>query len=222
MKQRLLNLPPLLGMAMPAMAVPAPRPEFSPVPAATADPHQGPPDLAPPGAPGQTTLHDIRGPVPLPEIPALLFWFLPALVLLMLAALFFHHRKGRKKEAPPPLAHEIALAELERLRSLMNEGQALRYADQLALLLRRYLEARFHIPSTRQTTREFLSDLGRKSSSGNNLDQHHERLRHCLEQCDLSKFAHFAPDRQNLVSMEQAVRDFIMATGQPRPEPGKN
>jgi hypothetical protein len=222
MKQRLLHLPPLLGMAAPAMAVPAPRAEPSPVPAATDDPHQRPADLAPPGAPGQATLHDIRGPVSLPEPPALLFWLLPALVLLILAALFFYHRKRAKKKPPPPLAHEIALAELERLRSLMNEGQALRYAEQLAELLRRYLEARFRIPSTRQTTREFLSHLGRRSSSGNNLDQHHERLRHCLEQCDLSKFAHFTPDRQNLASMEQAVRDFIMATGQPRPEPGKS
>ena len=214
MKRRLLYLPPLLGMVVPFVADPARCTENSPPLAPMPDPSSL-------GTPTQTTLHDIRGPVPLPDTHDLLFWFLIALALLIMAGLFLYIWKRRKKEPPPPLAHEIALAELDQLRSLMNEAQALLYADQLAELLRRYLEARFRIPSTRRTTREFLSDLGKKSTSGNNLEQHHDRLRHCLEQCDLSKFAHFTPGPQNLASMEQAVRGFIMATGQPRPEQGK-
>ena len=214
MKRRLLYLPPLLGMAVPFVADPARCTENSPSLAPMPDPSSL-------GTPTQTTLHDIREPVPLPDSPDFLFWFLIALALLIMAGLFLYIWKRRKKEPPPPLAHEIALAELDKLRSLKNEAQALLYADQLAELLRRYLEARFQIPSTRQTTREFLLDLGRKSPPGNNLAQHHNQLRNCLEQCDLSKFAHFTPGRQGLESMEQGVRDFIMATGQPRPGQGE-
>jgi hypothetical protein len=210
----------LLCLLLPAMAKPALCAENSPALVPMPDPQSALPVPSSLG-PTQTTLHDIRGPVPLPDPPDLLFWFLIALALLIMAGLFLYIRKRRKKEPPPPLSHEIALRELDLLRSLMNEAQALLYADQLAELLRRYLEARFRIPSTRQTTREFLLDLGKKSPPGNNLAQHHERLRNCLEQCDLSKFAHFTPGRQGLEAMEQAVRDFIMATGQPRPGRGE-
>jgi len=211
----------LLGLLLPAMAKPALCAENSPALVPMPNPQPALPVPSSLGTPTQTTLHDIRGPVPLPDSPDLLFWFLIALALLIMAGLFLYIWKRRKKEPPPPLAHEIALAELDKLRSLKNEAQALLYADQLAELLRRYLEARFQIPSTRQTTREFLLDLGRKSPPGNNLAQHHNQLRNCLEQCDLSKFAHFTPGRQGLESMEQGVLDFIMATGQPRPGQGE-
>lgn len=165
------------------------------------------------------TLHDIRGPVNLPDSPDWLFWLLPLLAVLMLVALFFFFRRRKKTKPPAPLAHQVALAELDRLRPLMNPAQAPLYADRLAELLRRYLEARFQIPSTRRTTSEFLLDLDQTLSSGSGLETHRDRLRRCLEQCDLSKFAHFSPDRQGLEAMDRAVRDFVMATAQSRPEP---
>jgi hypothetical protein len=186
------------------------------------DPLQTPPVPLPPDALPPATLHDIRGPVPLPDAPDLLFWLLSALAVVIVAALLFLYFRKRRKKAPlPPLPHEIALTELDRLRPLMNPAQALLYADQLAEVLRRYLEARFRIPSTRRTTREFLLDLGNSLPGGNHLEPHQDRLRHCLEQCDLSKFAHYTPGEQNLESMEQAVRDFVLTTGQPGPEQGK-
>lgn len=202
MKRRLGCL--LLWMAISAMATP-------PLHA----------DTAPNGV-AQTTLHDIRGPVPLPDAPDLRFWLLIALAVGLVAGLLFlYFRKRGKTEPLPPLPHEIALAELDRLRPLMNPAQAQLYADQLAEVLRRYLEARFRIPSTRRTTREFLLDLGKSLPGGNHLGPHQDRLRHCLEQCDLSKFAHYTPGGQGLEAMEQAVRDFVLTTGQPRPEQGK-
>jgi hypothetical protein len=216
MKRRLGCLLLLQGMIVPAMAAYAADTENSPSLAPMPAP-QAPTGTLPPA-----TLHDIRGPVPLPDAPDLLFWLLIALAVVLVAALLFlYFRKRRTKEPLPPLPHEIALAELDRLRPLMNPAQAQLYADQLAEVLRRYLEARFHIPSTRRTTREFLLDLGKSLPGGNNLEPHHDRLRHCLEQCDLSKFAHYTPGEQNLESMEQAVRDFVLTTGQPRPEQGK-
>jgi len=219
MKRRLGCLLP--GLAVLAMAAPPLRagntPSLTPLP----DPLQTPPVPPPPDA-LPPTLHDIRGPVPLPDAPDLRLWLLIALAVVIVAALLFlYFRKRRKTEPLPPLPHEIALAELDRLRPLMNPAQALLYADQLAELLRRYLEARFRIPSTRRTTREFLVDLGNSLPGGNHLEPHQDRLRHCLEQCDLSKFAHYTPGGQNLESMEQAVRDFVLTTGQPGPEQGK-
>ena len=221
MKRRLGCLLLLLGMIVPAMAGYATDTENSPSLAPIPGP-QAPTDPVTSGALPPATLHDIRGPVPLPDAPDLRFWLLTALAVMVVAGLlFFYFRKRRTKAPLPPLPHEIALTELNRLRSLMNPAQALLYTDQLAEILRRYLEARFHIPSTRRTTREFLLDLGKSLPRGNNLEPHHDRLRHCLEQCDLSKFAHYTPGEQNLESMEQAVRDFVLTTGQPRPEQGK-
>jgi len=219
MKRRLGRLLP--GMAISAMAAPPLRAGDSPALTPMPGPRQ-PLAGAAPDAAAQTILHDIRGPVPLPDAPDLLLWLLIALaVVIMAALLFFYFRKRRTKEPLPPLPHEIALTELDRLRSLMNPTQAVLYADQLAEVFRRYLEARFRIPSTRRTTREFLFDLGKSLPGGNHLEPHQDRLRHCLEQCDLSKFAHYTPGEQNLESMEQTVRDFVLTTSQPRPEQGK-
>ncbi len=216
MKRRLGCL--LQGMIVPAMAAYAADTEHSP----SLAPMSAPQAPTVPASAGTATLHDIRGPVSLPDAPDLLFWFLIALAVVIVAALlFFYFRKRRTKEPLPPLPHEIALTELDRLHPLMNPAQAQLYADQLAEVLRRYLEARFRIPSTRRTTREFLLDLGNSLPGGNHLEPHQDRLRHCLEQCDLSKFAHYTPGGQNLESMEQAVRDFVLTTGQPRPEQGK-
>lgn len=166
-------------------------------------------------------LHDIRGPVALPDDPNITAWLLIALGIMTLTGLLLFLRKRRKKEELPPLPHEIALAGLDRLHPMMNAAQAQLYAEGLAEILRRYLEARFLLPSTRQTTREFFVDLSNNALTGKNLAPHHERLRNCLEQCDLSKFAHYRPGRQTLESMEQEMRDFIVTTAQPRPEQGK-
>jgi hypothetical protein len=165
-------------------------------------------------SPSQEALHDIRGPVLLPETPGLLFWFLMGIAAAVLVGLIFYFWKRQKKGRKQPGPHEIAMGELARLRPMMNPEQALLYAEQLSEILRRYIEARFLIPSTRQTTREFFLDLNRTPLAVAAMKEHHAHLQECLEQCDMAKFAHCVPDRQSMEVMEQAVQSFIEATGQ--------
>jgi hypothetical protein len=186
------------------------------------DPQQGQASpMAQNTAPATDTFHDIRGPVALPDSLGVLVWLLIGLAVVALAALLLYLWKRRKKEQKLPCPHEIALNELARLRPMMNPEQALTYAAQLSEILRRYIEARFLIHSTRQTTREFFAALVSSPQIGSSMAEHHDHLRECLEQCDMAKFAHCIPDQQDMEAMEQAVRGFIEATGQPVEEKGK-
>ncbi len=178
--------------------------------------------MAPNVPPVTETLHDIRGPVELPDNAGALIWLLIGLAVLLLAGLIFYLWKRRKKGLQKlPQPHEIALLELAGLRSMMNPAQALLYAAQLSELLRRYIEARFQIHSTRQTTREFFGSLVENSQVARNLKDHQAHLQACLEECDMAKFAHYSPDQQGMAAMEQAVQGFIEATGPALTDKGK-
>ena len=172
-------------------------------------------------APATDTFHDIRGPVELPDSLGVLVWFLIGLAVVALIGLLLYFWKRRKKGQKPPRPHELALIELARLRPMMNPEQALIYAAQLSEILRRYVEARFLIPSTRQTTREFFAGFISNPQAVSSMAEHHDHLQGCLEQCDMAKFAHCVPDQQDMEAMELAVRGFIEATGQSVDEKGK-
>ena len=172
-------------------------------------------------APATDTFHDIRGPVALPDSLGVLVWLLIGLAVVALAGLLLYLWKRRKKGRKLPYPHEIALIELARLRPMMNLEQALIYAEQLSEILRRYIEVRFLIHSTRQTTREFFAGLVSNPQIGISMAEHRDHLRECLEQCDMAKFAHCVPDQQGMEAMEQAVLGFIEATGRPLEERGK-
>ena len=146
-----------------------------------------------------------------------IYLLIAAIVLgcCLLIALLLWFFKFRKKTVVLPGFHEIALAELVQLRKLMNQEQAAIYAARLSDVLRSYIENRFQIPSSRQTSREFFQSL-----SNNSIDtamlftQHTESLKQCLEQCDMAKFAKSIPSGQNMEQMETAVQQFVETTRQ--------
>lgn len=191
------------------------------VAAAAGDPGDQPLTLLKPpqpaGQPGQQVqqnveLRDIHGPLPLTDTPS---YLVPAAiafaVLLALAALFYFLKK-RKKPAPPPIPPwEVALSELAEARQFQNPGQSLLYMERAGQILRRYIESRFAIRSTRQTTREFLANL-HDGGGDSPLAEFRTELGVCLEQADLAKFAHLVPDREHLTEMEAAVTAFIRST----------
>ncbi len=179
--------------------------------------------LKPPQPSGQSPqsqqnveLRDIHGPLPLADTPP---YLVPAAiafgVLRALAALWYFLKK-RKKPAPPPIPPwEMALIELAEARQFQNPGQSLLYMERAGQILRRYIESRFAIRSTRQTTREFLAGLHNGGDDAP-LAAYRTELGACLEQADLAKFAHLVPDREHLSEMETAVTAFIRGT-QPAP-----
>ncbi len=160
-------------------------------------------------------LRDIQPPLLLPEDPnyALAIAIVAGCCLLLCFLLWFF--KFRKKKIEVDGIHEVALAELIRLRKLMNQEGASLYATKLSDVLRSYIEQRFQIPSSRQTSREFFESL-----NDNPIDtamlfaQHTENLKQCLTQCDMAKFAKSIPSGKNMEQMEEAVQKFIESTKQ--------
>lgn len=163
-------------------------------------------------------LRDIYGPVLLTEQPPYLLIAGSIFSILLLAAAIFWFLRKREKPAPPPVPPwEKALLDLAEAKKLLTPERGLQYMDRASQILRRYIESRFAIQSTRQTTREFLRGL--TGIGGNSpLQAHKKELQGCLEQADMAKFAHHIPEVRNLEMMEEAVTTFIKRTEPTEPQ----
>lgn len=166
-----------------------------------------------------TELHDIHGPIDVPEpIPYLLYGLIGLAALVLLAVLywwFFHRQKPGLPPIPPGVA---ARDELMRAREMMNPEMALGYMARISEILRRYLETRFGLPTTRQTTREFFRNMPGTAQKVPELAGFNGELKTCLERCDMAKFAHQPASANHLQEMENSVLNFINQTEQPAPE----
>lgn len=160
----------------------------------------------------QAELRDIRGPVELPkQSQALIYAAVITLLLLFILVIVLLLKRRKKPLAPPIPPWEKALSELTEARKLLSADLALRYMDSVSLILRKYVESRFSIKSTRQTTREFLYNLN-KSSADPIIKSCKGELQTCLEQCDMAKFAHQVPLQKNMEMMENAIITFVEKT----------
>lgn len=140
------------------------------------------------------------------------------LLLLVILALLYWFFKKKAQPAPPPVPPwEKALLELADAKMLLSPERGLLYMDRVSQILRNYIESRFAIQSTRQTTREFLQGLTGVDDSSP-LQTYKIELQECLEQADMAKFAHHLPNLKNLEQMELAVTSFIKRTEPAEPE----
>lgn len=161
----------------------------------------------------QDNFFDIHGPVPYSASPPyLLIAGIVLASLLLLAAIYWYIKKRKKPALPAIPPWEVALAELSEARKLFNASQSLIYMERVSSILRSYIESRFAIRSTRQTTREFLKKVNRAAENTMALQESRPELKACLEQADMAKFAHRIPDQENMEQMEQAVTAFIKKT----------
>jgi len=157
-------------------------------------------------------LLDIYGPLELREQNKILLYIaLIALLLLLAAAVFLLLKKRKQPVIPVIPPWEKALSELSEARELLSPDRALLYMNKVSLILRNYVESRFTIKSTRQTTREFLYSLG-NSSADPVIRNCKNELQTCLEQCDMAKFAHQIPLQENMEIMEGAIIGFVEKT----------
>jgi len=163
--------------------------------------------------PEHEQLRDIHPPLLLPEAPDYTLLIAGILVFFLLLAVALWFFRYRKKGVILPSAHETALADLKSARSQMNAERAKQYAAEVSTILRCYIEQRFRIKTSRQTTKEFFANLMVTPRQTTELfDTHSKSLHECLDQCDLAKFARCSPDRNSMEKMESAVQDFIVAT----------
>ncbi|BHH85665.1 hypothetical protein [Desulforhopalus sp. 52FAK] len=166
----------------------------------------------PQSASEQMTMYDVYGVVPTRAPVPYLYIGLGILLALLVSALIYwlYKRKKRPRAVPVILPWERALTDLTEARSLFGMGQGRAYMDRVSQILRCYVEDRFAIKSTRQTTREFLRSL--KNTNDSEISNYKMELQNCLEQADMAKFAHKVQDEQNLNIMETAVATFVHAT----------
>jgi hypothetical protein len=158
-------------------------------------------------------IHDIYGPVPLPDpVNRPLYLSAAVAALAIVALIWFYLKRRRPKEIPPVAPHLTALAELALARGYLEEEQPLQYAARVSGILRGYIEQRFSIRSTRQTTSEFLASIEHQSAQASTLQPFATSLEQCLGQCDLAKYAHKKAGRQQMEEMEKSIRQFIENT----------
>ncbi|MCK9173711.1 MAG: hypothetical protein M0O96_00335 [Desulforhopalus sp.] len=150
--------------------------------------------------------HDIHGPIVIPDT---LFSSLEIIVIVLcaaatIAALFYLYRRLHRHKAAT--LQEEYLRRFEALRPL-RKGSNIRWVEEANNLLRSYIERRFSLHTTRQTTGEFLRSPELETLSP--LQDVQTELRRCLEQADLAKFARYQPKEEELDEMEKAIRILI-------------
>jgi hypothetical protein len=166
-------------------------------------------------APVAEDIRDIRGPkYILPD------WVLPALIggaVLIALSIYGLWRWRRRRAAPVLLPHEIALRRLEDIRTLMQPASAREFSTAVSDIVRGYIEQKFDVTATRRTTEEFLREL--LESSNASLARHRGLLGEFLQQCDFVKFAALSLNLQNMESLRQSARAFVLATAEPQEAP---
>jgi hypothetical protein len=116
----------------------------------------------------------------------------------------------RRRTAPRP-AHEIALAELDRIAGMkvVDMAGADRFYVLITDVLRRYVGTRFEIDAIGRTTRELTHIL---QGVNHILTEKKALLTELLTRADLVKFARDLPQTAETDSYLQQVRQFIRDT----------
>jgi hypothetical protein len=167
-----------------------------------------------PDKPDVNQARDITGPEEVPSDTGKwnwLLWLGGAIVLLglSLAGWQVGRRWARQRLIQTP--EQWALAELDRMakENLAATWDANRYHTLLSDVVRRYLEKRFQLPASRQTTPEFLQAM---HQSPQLTPAQQDLLRDFLQRCDLAKFAGVNPLPEECQATVAMARGFIEQT----------
>ncbi len=122
--------------------------------------------------------------------------------------------KNREKlipQAPPIPPHVIALGALQALKNkgLLEQDECKPFYTELSLILRSYLEGRFHLNAPDETTEEIVEEMSRSpelSGSQRNI------LQEFMRQADMVKFAKGHPDRTTMESAFDTTKKFVEET----------
>ncbi len=123
-----------------------------------------------------------------------------AVMTILAAVAFILWRKRRRERIAPPLPPwERAAAELSGLRSdILNKRISLAAAFvRLTDLVRNYLEERYALPASTQTTEEFLEELN--ASYSTLPEEERPFLRSFMQSSELVKFAKMPPEEAGLI-----------------------
>ena len=153
-------------------------------------------------------IRDIRGPKALFPLTLVLEVLAAVLVLAIAGYVLWRWRRHRQRRALKYF--EIALQRIERLRSLMQPENVREFSAAISDIVRNYIEAGFNVTATHQTTEEFLH--GVLAAKNSPLTQHRSLLAEFLRQCDLAKFAGVSLSVDNMESLHESARTFVIGT----------
>ncbi len=161
-------------------------------------------------------VRDIR-PFPVSD-PLIWVWALIAGVFAGLAFLALRGEKKKTEPAAPPLPvaprRESLADAMERVKRIVDapptERAKIREAHfTIAEAVRRFVEERWEIPATRQTTEEFLRDVSQRSTyRGGGMSL----LPVVLEACDRVKWSGEGAGPQDTLEVARLALDFFAAS----------
>ncbi|HEV2948292.1 MAG TPA: hypothetical protein VGX70_13020 [Gemmataceae bacterium] len=168
---------------------------------------------------GTDALRDITGIEEAPLTPVRPWWpYGLAIAIAMTASLllagwkYYRASLGENKETPGAWA----LTEMRRIDSLHlpDSGQVEQFHRLYSEVIRQYLEKRFHLGASRQTTPEFLQTMG---ASPHLTPLQRTALKDFLERCDLAKFAQVQFPMEECRSLSQSAQSFVIQTSSDSP-----
>src|SRR5205814_1447657 len=148
--------------------------------------------------------HDITPPADYSLIPPWLVFVIAFVALSLLGLVVWLFAKRRKPPMPPQLPREIALEELERISSEIENMSPYQFSIRVSDILRKYVTQQYGLPATRQTSIEFLTTLA--NASPFSADEK-SLLEDFLNRCDLIKFARYeATTSDSELLLQEAIR----------------
>jgi len=159
---------------------------------------------------GPDEIYDIRPPYFFLGFGSPALWLLLLLLALIIASFIVLAIYWPRRQLSAKSAYAVAMEKLERARALLREDKPMPYAVTVSEAIRTYLGQRFHAPSTRRTTEEFLRQM--EADRATPLAEHRDLLREFLQSCDLVKFARYQPHLAELEHVQQRAREFVLAT----------
>jgi len=168
---------------------------------------------------GTDALRDITGIEEAPPTPVRPWWpYALAIAIAMTASLllagwrYYRWSLGETKETPDAWA----LTEMRRIDSLhlADSGRIEQFHRLYSEVIRQYLEKRFHLRASRQTTPEFLQTMG---ASPLLTPLQRTALKDFLERCDLAKFAQVQFPIEECRSLSQSAQLFVIQTSSDSP-----
>lgn len=161
---------------------------------------------------GDEALRDIKPQAEMEIIESNRVWWLVglgALVLGSVAGILMLVRGRRPNILTTQSSYEVAIAELDELRSQdVRELGARRYYAEVTDVVRRYVERTSGIVATKRTSSELDRALERAGFS----DGGRERLRPLLRQADMVKFAKVEPSHGSAREFVDAAEQFVQKT----------
>lgn len=161
-----------------------------------------------------TDIHDIKDPVRPGLVANTKYYILGGLLLIGVIAFIIWYIKRKRNRAraiktliPELLPEIIALNQLDKLAAKAHIEQKIFYF-RLSAIMRKYLDARYHIKSMEMTSEEFIPAIN-KLNIENNLQ---ESIRKLILSTDPIKFAKIDTTKDKITADLEFVKQLVNQT----------